>query len=54
MTRQLFSSMNRAMYFSIPEQKVIYHAVKMYLEKYPDSNDVDDILTDFHRESFDK
>lgn len=54
MTKQLISAMNRAMYFSIPEQKVIYDALKIYLEKNPDSTHVEGILKDFYRESFDR
>lgn len=46
--------MNRALYFSIPEQKIIYHAVKMYIEKNPGLDSADDILRDFYKETFDR
>jgi hypothetical protein len=54
MTNQLFSVMNRALYFSIPEQKVIYDAVKDYIKRYPNSESADSVLKDFYRESFDR
>jgi hypothetical protein len=54
MSEQLFSAMNRALYFSIPEQKVIYYAIKQYLEQYPDSEYANSVLKDFYRESFDR
>ena len=46
--------MNRALYFSIPEQKVIYDAVKAYIKQYPNSEHADSVLKDFYRESFDR
>ncbi len=48
------SVLNRVLYFTIPEQKIVYNAMKMYLERHPESLDAKGIRDDFYRETFEQ
>lgn len=52
MSKLQVSAIGRVYYFTIPEQRVIYKAIKMYLEENPNSEDAQIIKDDFYRESF--
>lgn len=52
MSKPVSSVVGRIYYFTIPEQRVIYHAIKMYMEKYPNNKEAQIIREDFYREKF--
>jgi hypothetical protein len=52
MTDVRVSAINRVLYFTIPEQRIVYKAMKMYLEKHPENQDAQIIKEDFYRQSF--
>ena len=48
------SVISRVLYFNIPEQRIIFQAIKMYLEHNPEDEKAKIIYNDFYREQFDK
>ena len=48
----LETALPRSMYFTIPEQKIIFNCVQEYLNYKPDCEDAKKIYDDFFRESW--
>jgi hypothetical protein len=51
---QYVSCLNRVLYFSIPEQRTIFKAIRVYLENNPEDENAKVIYKDFYREQFNK